>query len=264
MPAGMADAQPAIAGRLPIRVAQLLLVTAAAGLWTASRLTWIDLRTFDGLGPPKLVTLSGAAWSSALLPLALVLLIAAVATLAVRGWALRMLAVLVALASLLTGYLAISTLEIPDVAVRGADLAHLPVRDLVGSGRHLPGPVITLAAAACTLIGAVLLRRAATSAGGTATKYQTPAARRSMARRYDPGDPGDHDAASMSERMIWEALDEGRDPTDKPGEAASPSDEKSPPEPDNEGRLPAARRRSLPFEGRREHTGGALGEEPTA
>ena len=114
----MADAQPANAGRLPIRVAQLLLVAAAAGLWAASRLTWIDLRTFDGLGPPKLVTLSGAAWSSALLPLALVLLVTAVAALAVRGWALRMLAVLVALASLPTGYLAISTLEMPDVAVR--------------------------------------------------------------------------------------------------------------------------------------------------
>jgi uncharacterized membrane protein (TIGR02234 family) len=261
MPAGMADTRPAIAGRLPIRVAQLLLLAAAAGLWTASRLTWIDLRTFDGLGPPKLVTLSGATWSSALLPLALVLLVTAVATLAVRGWALRTLAVLVALASLLTGYLAISTLEIPDVAVRGADLAHVPVRELVGSGRHLPGPVITLAAAACTLIGAVLLMRAATTAGGTATKYQTPAARRSMARRSDPGDPDD---ALMSERMIWEALDAGRDPTDNPVESASPPDEKSPPEPDTEGRLPTARRRSLPFQGRQEDTDGALGEEPTA
>jgi uncharacterized membrane protein (TIGR02234 family) len=257
----MTDARPAIAGRLPIRAAQLLLVAAAAGLWTASRLTWIDLRIFDGLGPPKLVTLSGATWSSALLPLALVLLVTAVATLAVRRWALRMLAVLVALASLPTGYLAISTLEIPDVAVRGADLAHVSVRELVGSGRHFPGPVITLAAAACTLIGAALLMRAATTAGGAATKYQTPAARRSMARRYDAGDP---DGALMSERLIWEALDEGRDPTDNPGESASPSDEKSPSEPDTEGRLTPARRRSLPFQGRREDTDGALGEEPTA
>ena len=74
-------------------------MAAAAGLWAASRLTWVDLRTFDGLGPPKLITLSGAAWSSALVPLALVLLATAVAALAVRGWPLRMLAVLVAVAS---------------------------------------------------------------------------------------------------------------------------------------------------------------------
>jgi uncharacterized membrane protein (TIGR02234 family) len=212
----MADAQPGPRGRLTIRTAQVLLVLAAAGLWAAARLTWVELRTFDGLGPPTRITLSGAAWSAALLPLALLLLATAVAALAVRGWALRMLAVLVAVASLATGYLAISLLVIPDVAPRGADLARVPVLELVGSQRHYPGPVITLATAACTLVGAVLLMRAATSARGTATKYVTPAARRSLARR---------DEGVMSERMIWDALDEGRDPTDQPSEPAPPPDQ---------------------------------------
>jgi uncharacterized membrane protein (TIGR02234 family) len=219
----MADAQPAAGGRLPIRIAQALLVLSAAGLWVASRLTWVDLRTFDGLGPPKLTTLSGASWSSALLPLALVLLAAAVAALAVRGWALRALAVLVALASLAAGYLAVSTLEMSDVAVRGADLARVPLAELVGSNRYYPGPVITLVTAVGTLIGAVLLMRAATSAGGTATKYLTPAARRSAAA---------HDEGPMSERMIWDELDEGRDPT----ESSSAANDNPPPEPDTEGR----------------------------
>jgi uncharacterized membrane protein (TIGR02234 family) len=215
----MADAQPDRPGRRTIRIAQALLVVAAAGLSAASRLTWVDLRTFDGLGPPKLVTLSGAAWSSALVPLTLVLLATAVAALAVRGWPLRILAVLVAVASLATGYLAISMLVIPDVAVRGADLAHVPVLWLVGSQRHYPGPVITLATAVCTLVGAVLLMRAATSARGTVTKYVTPAARRSLAQRNEE---------TMSERMIWDALDEGedptQDPTDQPQESAAPPD----------------------------------------
>jgi uncharacterized membrane protein (TIGR02234 family) len=218
----MADAKPATAGRLTIRIAQVLLVASAAGLWAASRLTWVDLRTFDGLSPPKVTSLSGAAWSSAVLPLALVLLATAVAALAVRGWALQVLAVLVALASLAAGYLAVSTLEIPDVAARAAELARVPLLELVGSKRYYLGPVITLVAAVCTLIGAVLLMRAATSAGGTATKYLTPAARRSAATR---------DEGPMSERMIWDELDEGRDPT----ESASPPDDPSP-EPDTEGR----------------------------
>jgi uncharacterized membrane protein (TIGR02234 family) len=218
----MADPQTARAGRLTIRIAQVLLVTSAFGLWAASRMTWVDLRTFDGLSPPNLTTLSGAAWSSALLPLALVLLAAAVAALAVRGWALRVLAVLVALASLAAGYLAVSTLEIPDVAVRAAELARVPLVELVGSKRYYPGPVITLVTAVCTLIGAVLLMRAATSARGTAQKYPTPAARRSAATRDD---------GPMSERMIWDELDEGRDPT----ESSSPNDN-PPPEPDTEGR----------------------------
>jgi len=226
----MVDAQPDVPGRLTIRIAQVLLVASAAGLWAASRLTWVDLRTFDGLGPPKLVTLSGAAWSSALLPLGLVLLATAVAALAVRGGVLRLLAALVALASLVMGYLAVGMLVIPDVALRGADLAHVPVLEVVGSKRHYPGPVITLAAAVCALVGAMLLMRASTSAGGTATKYLAPAARRSMARRDE------RDEATMSERMIWDALDEGRDPTDQPVESASPPDDNSAPEPDTEGR----------------------------
>jgi uncharacterized membrane protein (TIGR02234 family) len=218
----MADAQPAAVGRLTIRIAQVLLVASAVGLWVASRLTWVDLRTFDGLSPPKQTTLSGAAWSSALLPLALVLLATVVAALAVRGWALRVLAALVALASLAAGYLAVSTLETPDAAVRAAELARVPLVELVGSQRYYPGPVITLVTALCTLIGAVLLMRAATSARGTATKYLTPAARRSAATRDD---------GPMSERMIWDELDEGRDPT----ESSSPSDN-PPAEPDTEGR----------------------------
>jgi len=218
----MADAQPAAAGRLTIRIAQVLLVASAVGLWAASRLTWVDLRTFDGLSPPKLTTLSGAAWSAALLPLALVLLATAVAALAVRGWALRVLAVLVALASLAAGYLAVSTLEIPDVAVRAAELARVPLVELVGSKRYYPGPVITLVTAVCTLTGAVLLMRAATSARGSATKYLTPGARRSAAT---------HDDGPMSERMIWDELDDGRDPTE-----SSPPNDNPPAEPDTEGR----------------------------
>lgn len=223
----MADAPPDRSGRRTVWIAQALLVGAAAGVWAASRLTWVDVRTFDGLGPPKLVALSGAAWSSGLVPLTLVLLAATVAALAVRGWPLRMLAVLVAAASLATGYLAISVMVIPDVAVRGAELARVPVAWLVGSHRHELGPAITLAAAVCTLVGAVLLMRAATSARGTATKYVTPAARRSLARR---------DEKIMSERMIWDALDEGLDPTDQPQDPAAPPDHQARHEPDSEGR----------------------------
>jgi uncharacterized membrane protein (TIGR02234 family) len=218
----MADAQPATAARLTIRIAQVLLVASAVGLWVASRLTWVDLRTFDGLSPPKLITLSGAAWSTALLPLALLLLATAVAGLAVRGWPLRVLAVLVALASLAAGYLAVSTLETPDVAARATELARVPLVQLVGSQRYYPGPVLTLVTAVCTLASAVLLMRAATSARGTAAKYLTPAARRSAATRDDE---------PMSERMIWDELDEGRDPT----ESSSPNDN-PPAEPDTEGR----------------------------
>jgi len=91
-----------------IRLAQLLLIVSALGLWVASRLPWVSVGSSDGLGQPTTTTLNGAAWSNALLPLAVLLLAAALAGLAVRGWLLRVVSVLVALVSLLLAYLGIS------------------------------------------------------------------------------------------------------------------------------------------------------------
>ncbi|MEY8016583.1 TIGR02234 family membrane protein [Mycobacterium servetii] len=207
--------------RLAIRSAQVLLVAAAVALWAASRLPWVRIRSFDGLGPPKQVTLSGATWSTALLPLALLMLAAAVAALAVGGWALRVLAALLAAASLAVGYLGISLWVVPDVAVRGADLAHVPTMTLVGSERQYGGAGVAVAAAVCTLIASVLLMRAAGDSGSarsSATKYAAPATRRSIALRDAAGGAmlEGQEAPGMSERMIWDALDEGRDPTERP------------------------------------------------
>lgn len=36
------------------RAAQALLVVAALGLWGASRFNWVEVRSFDGLGQPKI------------------------------------------------------------------------------------------------------------------------------------------------------------------------------------------------------------------
>ena len=217
----MGDARRA---RLTIGVAQLLLVIAAGTLWAASRLPWVVIRSFDGLGPPKEVTLSGASWSTALLPLALLMLATAIAALAVRGWPLRVLAGLLAAASLAVGYLGISLCVVPDVAVRGADLAHVSVVALVGSERRYWGAGIAVLAAVCTLIAAVLLLRSASILGSDrlgATKYASPATRRSNALRRDASGVmlEEPETPEMSERTMWDALDEGHDPTDRPRES---------------------------------------------
>lgn len=213
-----------------IGIAQLLLVVAAGALWMAARLPWVVIGSFDELGPPKEVTLTGASWSTALLPLALLMLAAAVAALAVRGWPLRALAVLLAAASFAVGYLGISLWVVPDVAARGADLAHVPVVTLVGSARRYWGAVAAVLAAVCALLAAVFLMSSAAirgSAGEDMARYAAPRARRSIARRQHsnaagraaPQDDGPDMGPRMSERMIWEALDEGRDPTDREQES---------------------------------------------
>lgn len=184
-----------------IRVAQLGLVLAAAGLWVASRMTWVEVTSFDGLGQPKTAALSGGMWSTALVPFAVLLLAAAVAALAVRGWPLRVLAVLVAAVSAGMAYLAVSLWVVDDVAVRASHIAGRPVADIVGTQRHYPGAVITMVAAVVTLLGAVLLMR---SAGG-----ERSVARYARRRTRQVPEPG----ASMSERAMWDALDEGHDPT---------------------------------------------------
>jgi uncharacterized membrane protein (TIGR02234 family) len=206
---------------LVIRAAQALLVVSAGALWAASRLPWVVISSFDGLGPPKRVTLSGATWSTALLPLALLMLAAAVAALAVRGWPLRALAGLLAAASLAVGYLGISLWALPDVSVRGAELAHVSLMTLVGSERRYWGAGIAVAAAICTLVAAVLLMRSASdsrAARQSAARYAAPATRRSNARRDDADGAmlEEPETPEISERMIWDALDEGRDPTDRP------------------------------------------------
>jgi len=100
--------------RRTIGIAQLLLVLAAAALWMAARLPWVVIRSFDGLGPPKEVTLSGASWSTA----------AATGGDAdpgrsgggargCGGWPLRVLAGLLAVCSFAVGYLGVSLWVLP-------------------------------------------------------------------------------------------------------------------------------------------------------
>jgi uncharacterized membrane protein (TIGR02234 family) len=183
-------------------IGQLLLLLAAVATWGASRMVWVEVTSFDGLGQPKTTALDGATWSTVLVPLALMLAAAAIAPLAVHGWLLRVVALIVAAMSAVMGYLAVSLWVIRDVAVRAAHLAEVPVADLVDSQRHYGGAIVTSAAAICALTGAVLLLRSAANARPDADRFT----------REKASDSRD-DGAAISERAIWDALDEGRDPT---------------------------------------------------
>jgi uncharacterized membrane protein (TIGR02234 family) len=110
-------------------------------------------------------------------------------------------------------YLAISLWVIRDVGARAAHLADVPVADLVGTQRHYGGAILTLVAAVGALVGAVLLMRSVAKPRPEVDRYE----RRSSAQ--SPQDDGD-----TSERVMWDALDEGSDPTEDPAD------------PDNKGR----------------------------
>ena len=186
-----------------IRLAQLLLLLSAGALWVASRMVWVEVQSFDGLGHPRTTALNGASWSTALIALAAMLVAAAIAPIAVRGWRLGLVAVIVAAMSAVMGYMAISLWVIRDVAVRAAHLAEVPLADLVSTQRHYGGAIITLVAGIGALVGAVLLMRSVAKPRPEVDRYE----RRRSARLPE-------EAAAPSERAIWDALDEGRDPTD--------------------------------------------------
>ena len=113
----------------------------------------------------------------------------------------------------LLAYLGVSLMVMPDVAPRGAELADVPVMDLVASQRHLTGAALTVAAAICSLIAAVLMMRAATSEPRRAAKYAGVA-----------GAGEGIGVVEMSERGMWDALDVGRDPTDPDAPTAPVAD----------------------------------------
>jgi uncharacterized membrane protein (TIGR02234 family) len=188
-------------------IGQLLLLVAAGALWLASRMTWVVVSSFDGLGQPETATLNGAAWSTALVPLALILLAAVLKSMVGPRWQLRLLALVVGALSTVMAYLAISLWVIPDVAVRAAGLAEVPLADLVSTQRHYWGAIVALIAAVLTLAGAVLLLRTPVKNESKDEKYEAPARRREAVRRRAA------DCDDMSERMMWDALDDGRDPT---------------------------------------------------
>lgn len=207
----MSNPAPPQSGRKRLVTGAGLLLIAAGGLWGASKFTWVRLRSFDGLGEPRTILVSGADWSAALVPLAVALVAAAIATLAIRGWALRILAVLVAVIGAGAAYLGVSLWAVRDVGPRAADVKNVPVSTLIGADRLSGGATTAVVAAVVVVLAAIALLRAAR--GVVDTKYQTPAARRS-----DSADLGEK---TQSERVMWDSLDDGQDPTVGPPERSS-------------------------------------------
>ncbi|MGV9710126.1 TIGR02234 family membrane protein [Gordonia sp. NPDC003424] len=219
-------------------LAAVLLAVAALAFWSASRLVWCTVLAADGLAPPRDFTVHGSDWSPWLTPLALVLLAAILAAFSLRGWGLRIVAVLVAVGGVLAAVPAISLLTSganSDYAARAADL---PGRFQVLLITTNPwAALVVLVGSVCAVTAAVLLMRVAGGAG-MSSKYTTPAARRDELERQIFAEheqrkraeaAGGTDAAEAekagngntgtpaNERMMWDALDTGIDPTE-PGD----------------------------------------------
>lgn len=214
------DASAAPAGRRrPTVVAAVLLVVAAAILWSASRLTWVTATSSDGLGIDRDLTLSGDRWAPSLTPLALALVAAVAATFAVRGLALRIVAGAVAAVSVVAAIPALQVWTAGVGADKVANVAELPDRSTVTAVETAAAaPIVAIVAALIGLVAAVALWRTPREKAGLSSKYDAPAARREAAAKRSAVDE------PVTERVLWDALDAGEDPTvDPEDDAETPS-----------------------------------------
>lgn len=204
-----------------------LLAVAAGLLWASSRMTWVTLHvTREDMGVGRTVHLSGSTWFGALTPVALVLLATIAAVFATRGWARRLVGVVVAVLAAVAAVPAFWLLQHRGNTVeRAAQLAELRVFEHGGGVdvAVLPEWLSLLGALAAFVAGLLLVRMPADSARMSG-KYDNPAARKSAATaqvaQHHAGqrdaEAGSQTAATgrMSGRVLWDALDEGVDPTD--------------------------------------------------
>jgi uncharacterized membrane protein (TIGR02234 family) len=176
-------------------------------------MTWVHLTSSDGKTLERTTDLDGSTWAAAMTPLALALLAAIAASFAVRGWALRVVGLLVALVAVAVAVPAVQLLVSGASSDRAVELAELSghPEDLSTTVSVLPA-LLALLGAVAALGAAVLLMRKPPVRGGLSSKYDNPAARREAAAKLGQGDTPASDEP-VTQRMLWDALDAGEDPT---------------------------------------------------
>jgi uncharacterized membrane protein (TIGR02234 family) len=225
-----AAADAALIRRRNVRTAAILLVLAAAALWGASRLPWATLTAQDGLSPERDFTVHGSDWSPWLTPVAIVLVAAVAATVALKGWALRLTALVVAVIGIVSVLPVISLLTGKDPGAYAARSIDLAGRYQVASVDTRPWvAIVVVVGAVLAVAAATVLLRVARGGASMSSRYRSPAARRAeleetvfaerAAQQRSAGSPlppaaPDDGSEQVTERMLWDAQDTGADPTD--------------------------------------------------
>lgn len=196
--------------RRGMAVSTVLLILAAVALWSASRMTWVEFTAVDGLRPPVESSLNGGEWAPASTPLALLLLAGIAAMFAVRGWWVRLVGALLAVAGvavLAQGVLALAG---------GPDRSQVWSSAELSAGTEVVAAEILVAPVVLTIVAGLLAIAAAaplivgrTGRQGLSSAYETPAARKEAAAQS----AANSSDVALDQRQIWDALDAGADPT---------------------------------------------------
>lgn len=203
------------------RVALLLVVLSAAGLWAAGRMVFVTANVYDDKAGDSVKELVGSVWDPAATPVALAMVAALVLSMAVQPWLRRILGVVVVLLSGVASFRSVQLL------VGDADLAR--AQSLLSSGAatqkqsdpvqisdwarvvdatvHTGPVIVALLAAMLGIVGGVILVMRPGEASAGHSRYETPEVRRAGAEEDLASNP-------ESSRALWDVLDAGVDPTE--------------------------------------------------
>lgn len=186
------------AGRRLLVACVIGMIAVAVGLWAAGSLVWVHQRYRTPFSGESVAEVTGATIRGELTPLALATLAAIAAVLATGGLMRRLIGLIVVLEGVLL------TWRLVDWTTGAHVVDELPGAPPGSSAltveRVVPyGPVLMGACAAVLLLCGIAVLVAARRMPAMGAKYSAPSAER------EPGDP---------DQRTWEALDEGRDPTE--------------------------------------------------
>ncbi|MDK6566271.1 TIGR02234 family membrane protein [Corynebacterium pyruviciproducens] len=201
-------------------VCPLALGAAGVASWLTSRLTWITVTVSDDKAGQSQETLTGAAWSTQLQISSFVLIGLLLVGLIVKATGRRVVGVVAAIAGAALAYPPIMVLtqgadaeRVRDILLAGAASAKAtdPVRisqwaQVSEPSTSIVGPVLTVTCAVVAVVAGVLLAmRPGVDAQKTGMLESTGTRREQL--------ESDIEVAPDSERVMWDALDEGIDLT---------------------------------------------------
>ena len=203
-------------------LALVLTLLSAAGLWGTGQMTWLTASVVDDKTGESTEQIIGRVWDAAGTPLALAMLAAMILSFALAPMARRVLGGISAALAAIAGFAAVMLLGgDPDLdraqqllttgAATQKSTDPVQISDwatVVDASVHTFPVVLALLAAACGVVGGVLLARKPGEARQGHSRYETPEARREGVVEDLNEEPG-------SGRVLWDALDAGVDPTDR-------------------------------------------------
>lgn len=227
--------------RSPLALSLVLIALGALALWASTRLAWIDaVVAADQFGIQQR-TLTGAKWSPESTAVALGLVATGAVLMFTRGLTARIVAaVALVLAVLggLSGVMALvgtpdgsrvhSVLTSSDAVARTSgvsdDEGTVPEwAEVTDVTTHAAGPALAAGGALLALLGAASAVIRPRPAAPRADKYRTPGQLREdaeqaeaggeLAAQNDKGEAADDLSEQDSDRLLWDSLDAGDDPT---------------------------------------------------